>query len=187
MLKKTKKIDLMVGDIQNGGPSEKAFLIGPQLTFLITQSLFVSTTLSGHLNDRIPVASVLGEQLVCNQQHNVDDPPQTDAAQRQQLPDANAGLAQAKPVHSEESKQNAVQKRRDEIVVGVLDAWKSFTEEGLRPMALDRFENCAQHLGLLHLVEVDTAKLDAAMAQLIAGRSVALVIDGSLAFEELQR
>lgn len=72
-------------------------------------------------------------------------------------------------------------------MVGVTDAGETVPQEGSRPGALDAVQYPAARLALLHLLPPLSPVLKAAMAHLVVGRLVALVIMRLRALEELAR
>jgi len=66
-----------------------------------------------------PVAVVAGHQATGDEQDQVHEPPDAQAAQGEQLPDGGAGVAQAEAVDPEAAQEEGVQQRGDEVVAGV--------------------------------------------------------------------
>ena len=71
------------------------------------------------LDVRDPVAVVLRVQPAGDQQDDVDEPPDSHAAEGEELPDCGARLAQAEAVQPQEAQQDRVEQRRQEVVVGI--------------------------------------------------------------------
>lgn len=53
----------------------------------------------------IPIAAVFWSQGACDEQHDIHEPPDANASQRQQLTDGGAREPQTESVKSQESKQ----------------------------------------------------------------------------------
>ena len=70
-------------------------------------------------------------------------------------------------------------------MVGVADAGEAVPQEGPGPRALDAVQRPAARLALLHLLPPLAPVLEAAVAHLVVGRLVALVVVRLRALEEL--
>ncbi len=123
-----------------------------------------------------PIATVLWLKLSRDYEHNVDDPPHSQAAQRQKLAHGGAGLAQAKPVQADEAQEDGIEEGGQEVVVRVSHAGVSGAQEGSLPAALDAVQRAAADRGALHLLPALSAKVQAAVAELQFGGGVAGVV-----------
>lgn len=63
-----------------------------------------------------PVAVVAGHEAAGDEQDEVDEPPDAQAAQREQLPHGGARVAQAEAVDPETAQEEGVEQRGDEVV-----------------------------------------------------------------------
>ena len=89
------------------------------------------------------------------------------------------------PVKAEEAEEDAVKERGHEVVVSVADAGEAVPQEGSRPRALDAVQRPAARLALLHLLPPLAPVLEAAVAHLVVGSLVTLVVVRLRALEEL--
>ena len=119
-----------------------------------------------------------------DQEEDVHDPPDAEAAEGEKLADPGASEAETEPVQPQEAEEDAVEEGRHKVVVGVADAGKSSPEENPGTGALNAVENPTASLGLLHLLPPLPAVPEAAVG-LVVGRLVALVVHRLLALQEL--
>ena len=66
-----------------------------------------------------PVAVVAGHQSAGDEQDEVDEPPDAQSPQGEQLAHRRARVAQAEAVHAEAAQEEGVQQRGDEVVARV--------------------------------------------------------------------
>ena len=98
-----------------------------------------------------PVGAVLRTELAGDDEDDVDNPPDAEAAKSEEFADRRSGLAHAEPVEAEKPQEDGVQEGGEEVVVGVLDAGVAFAEEDTLASALDAVQGSAAHRSLLNL------------------------------------
>ena len=119
-----------------------------------------------------------------DQEEDVHDPPDAEAAEGEKLADPGASEAETEPVQSQEAEEDAVEEGRHKVVVGVADAGKSSPEENSGAGALYAVQDTTTGLGLLHLLPPLPTEPEAAVS-LVVRRLVAPVVQRLLALQEL--
>lgn len=104
----------------------------------------LSNTLLPVLVVSAPVAVVTGHQAASNEQDQVDKPPNSQAAQGEQLPDSCASVAQAETIDPKTTQEKGVQQRGDEVVSGVS------VQKQQRTGTLEQLDNTQLELNMIN-------------------------------------
>lgn len=114
-----------------------------------------------------PVAVVAWHESSGDEEDQVHEPPDAQAAQRQQLPHGGARVSQAEAVHAETAQEERVQQRGDEVVTRVLDAGDASSEKFSVSGTFDVGQSGADHRSAVHLLLRLASPPDTAVPQLL--------------------
>lgn len=114
-----------------------------------------------------PVAVVTWRQTPSDEEDQVNEPPDAQASQRQQLAHSGTSVAQAEAVHSKAAQEEGVQQSGDEIVSGVLDARHISSEELFWSCTLNPIQCSADNRCVVHIFVHLAAKPNTAVPHLL--------------------
>ncbi len=129
------------------------------------------------LSVRNPVGVILRSEITADQEHNVHDPPDAEAAKGQKLADACSSMAEAKPVEADEPQEHGVQQGSEEVMVGITDARVTVAEKCPVAATLDAIQRTTANFGLLHFLPTLASEIQAAVAKSLQGSLVIPVIN----------
>lgn len=91
---------------------------------------------------RYPITSIFGRQLACDQQNDINNPPDATSTKRQQFSDGRTNVTQTESVNTGKPQQNGIQKCCQKIMICVLQAWESVPPESSITIAFDVGQGC---------------------------------------------
>jgi len=120
-----------------------------------------------------------------DQQDNVDDPPNAQSSQSQEFAHRSASLTQAKSIQPQEPEENGVEKSRHKVMIGVFDAGEPISQESPGAVTLNTVQSATADFSFVDIFPPLASESEATIPSLVAGRLVAIVIEGFIALKEL--